>query len=63
MVINADKLYSVWEVAYILHLTKATINKYCRGGRLKASNIWSKARPKYLVDWEDLIRFITDEKQ
>ncbi len=58
--IEEDKYYKVGEVAEILWLKRATINKKCRDWDLVCSNSWTKQRGKYLVKWQDILNFINE---
>ncbi len=58
--IDDDKYYKVQEVAEILGLKRATVNKKCRDWELVCSNSWTKKRGKYLIKWSDILDFINE---
>ena len=52
------KTYSSDEVALILKIHVDTVRRYIRQGRLRAVNVASHQRPKYVITEEALVEFM-----
>ena len=52
------KTYSSDEVATILKIHVDTLRRYIRRGRLRAVNVASPHRPKYVITEEALVEFM-----